>query len=1422
MAKTPKPTPEPSAPAGDPGTAGDPAITETLSQHPIFNLIPADPLQEAVRWALANPWIIPIALIVTYIAYREGWKYLTQQLEQRGKQLDPLKVIIRRGKQVLLKEDYWPVIQKPQKLAIKLQWLNWIRLTRTTLILTLVWLIAPPTNYLPLPQNTTDQLWLYGLALILALWVFLSLHAKKVNMYRNQIRTQMFNVAQSELRYEGGAELAITGYINITEWLDLYQPGEVHVAYPAKFRSEDERARAAFERNFTGTTSDQHAWTFKWESANNRVICTPVPYIPESASLPFPDTRSWDEIPLGITAGNEEVYLKVGTFPHTLLSGSTGSGKLQTLIERIPVPISERFPDGWATFGTIRVGDQVFDEKGNICRVTGVSEINETPDLYRVEFSDNSHVLASADHLWYTETRASRVSTSRVKTNTRKRDLLLSPETAANLKTRLATLTPESECTIPEVAKWAAALPTDSWLHDIARELGPVGEVTFQVEMNYEAQLMEQVQTMREFPEREEWQALAARTHELPGRMGRVDLLDYTTAKTSAPVKTYHAISFIEKVLAHEGQHRNDQREKRVVGGVRTTKEIMETLRTAEGHLNHSIPMHGPLQTPDIELPIDPMTLGHWSGGLTTLLRKEGLLQTSAEQGSQKRIPPIYLRASIQQRRDLLAGLMDTDGTVGDGSTVEFCNTNRDLAFGTLELARSLGYRATIREGRSTCNGKDYGPKWTVSWPCAPDDEVFTLTRKNKLHRERAKNYNAEKNSERYITSITPVPTQPGRCIMVDSPSRLFLTGDAMVPTHNSVTQRTILLHALQSPDWRVVMCDPKRVELTVYKDARNAITVASELEDMTDLLQQSEHEMYARYDRMMEEGVNFFKDMANPPPALMIMVDEVFALLSPENIKTDEGKQRDEMHARCTTLIGSIARLGRAAGIHLVLATQRPDAKVLPGEVRNNLDARIAQGRMDTTPSLMALDSDHATRLPKIKGRAILRQGEYSEFQAYFLPPEQLPQVIDMSNALASGVITPEDLIPSEGEVSAPAGDGKIDPARVLSEKWALVRGKLPHVPIPKVSLPGGLRERVTGWVEKRKRVVEENERAAGRLVAEREREIETRSDGGRERKQSEGSRELSRREVAEIAETTVAGEGGGFLAQVDLSSFDETAEQFGPLVGDVLRESALRGEPVAASELIAALRAEVEMFGGALPGSPEFPAGLDSLDEDFDLEEWEERERKGKKGKKSRKRAESGGHAEETEGDPRVESVGLAEARRIEEELMREFEDFEEMVGPESDEGLEPTLGVLPSERARVTPAWEAREDPPWDEEGEAFDRGVPGVSSGGLGAESGGFDFGDSAVEAGEPHGEPVEPVGASGVGAQPLRPRRSRNGARSVIERSGDSNDDNRASTPAGQPAGEGFPRAPAAMPSRPKRPARKPGGAPPPAPPVDMP
>ena len=280
---------------------------------------------------------------------------------------------------------------------------------------------------------------------------------------------------------------------------------------------------------------------------------------------------------------------------------------------------------------------------------------------------------------------------------------------------------------------------------------------------------------------------------------------------------------------------RHNGRQKDIIGpSVRTAQEVVDTFTYGKrGDTNHCIPTCLPLDLPDADLPVDPYVLGAWLGdglsacaaitigeqdshellghlaehgamvsgpprfstyggnsgtypiggtrglaggglSLQTRLREIGVLKN-------KHVPASYLRASSKQRLLLLQGLMDSDGWASSAQ-VEFCSTNRLLADGVVELARSLGQKPRFSEERATLYGKDCGPKYRVFWK--PTINVFKLSRKaNKVSTGGAQSL---RNHHRMIVSYEEIAPVPMRCLTVDSPHSMFLIGEGMIPTHNT------------------------------------------------------------------------------------------------------------------------------------------------------------------------------------------------------------------------------------------------------------------------------------------------------------------------------------------------------------------------------------------------------------------------------------------------------------------------------------------------------------------------------------------------------------------------------------------------------------------------------------------------------------
>lgn len=167
---------------------------------------------------------------------------------------------------------------------------------------------------------------------------------------------------------------------------------------------------------------------------------------------------------------------------------------------------------------------------------------------------------------------------------------------------------------------------------------------------------------------------------------------------------------------------------------------------------------------------------GVWNvavAGLAKRLRDIGVLRD-------KHVPHVYLTASEEQRRALLAGVMDSDGTVS-AHQIAVTMVNEPLMRQVLQLVRSLGYRATFTEFRASLNGADAGPMYRVQF--APNGTPpFRMPRKA----EKILQLKTSRSAYNAIVAIEPVETRPTRCITVDHPSGCYLVGEGFLVTHNT------------------------------------------------------------------------------------------------------------------------------------------------------------------------------------------------------------------------------------------------------------------------------------------------------------------------------------------------------------------------------------------------------------------------------------------------------------------------------------------------------------------------------------------------------------------------------------------------------------------------------------------------------------
>jgi hypothetical protein len=221
----------------------------------------------------------------------------------------------------------------------------------------------------------------------------------------------------------------------------------------------------------------------------------------------------------------------------------------------------------------------------------------------------------------------------------------------------------------------------------------------------------------------------------------------------------------------------------------------------------------------EIELPIDPYTLGAWLGDGTSssnclthhasdiecinkinnhypitaqnIHKGTGAIRTgfkslykhlkSNNLFNNKHIPEIYFTSSIQQRLELLAGLIDTDGYVyHKNGRVTFVNINKKLIEDVRKLVISLGCRTTICEFKPIKSTSGIQGKHKVYQLCFNPNFNIPVA----IERKKLKKINP-KIRKRGIVSVTKsINPEKGRCIQVEG--GIYLAGPTLIPTHNS------------------------------------------------------------------------------------------------------------------------------------------------------------------------------------------------------------------------------------------------------------------------------------------------------------------------------------------------------------------------------------------------------------------------------------------------------------------------------------------------------------------------------------------------------------------------------------------------------------------------------------------------------------
>lgn len=424
-------------------------------------------------------------------------------------------------------------------------------------------------------------------------------------------------------------------------------------------------------------------------------------------------------------------------------------------------------PTGWRRMGDLQVGDYVMAHDGSRVKILGVYE-KGIKDIYEIETIQGNKTQACDDHLWLTKTQEEkkRNKPGKIRTTKEIRESLIGK------RFRDGSVFEIPNHTLPKNSPM-------EFVNDSDFKFSPyllgylLGDGNFQGTPGL-------VVHERDFEE------LSAKI--------RQEIKKYPTENLTYSVQKYCDNMYLINFIKTEGlsnKRGKGVRVKSPSGDVeifRTTKAASRALKIDPVTIVNRCKNGG--STRGYSFEYDDIEIGDkYNNPLRNILDELGLLNKTY---GEKFLPEFCIyNFTVEQRLELLRGLMDSDGSCSKSGEAKFYNSSLNLINGVVQLVNSLGGYARItnrgvrESGDRLIKGRKIIHKsnsYEISMALPEEMNPFNFTRKKSRFSQ--KMYHVDR-----IKDIKYVGRENARCILIDHPDHLYITDDYIV-THNTLDEK--------------------------------------------------------------------------------------------------------------------------------------------------------------------------------------------------------------------------------------------------------------------------------------------------------------------------------------------------------------------------------------------------------------------------------------------------------------------------------------------------------------------------------------------------------------------------------------------------------------------------------------------------------